>query len=383
MLRTSEHVPVERASRPRRGIAAVPPRDETGGEPDRRRGRFSFGEGRNVWRVTRARRAAVLVDAADYFCALRAALIAAERSIVIVGWDIDSRTRLLGPSCVADDGLPETLGPFLDALVARRPELTVRLVLWDFSVLYSLERELSPEFALQWRTSSQIELCLDDEIPTGSAHHQKIVVVDDRIAFSGGLDLTVRRWDTSEHRLDNPDRVDPAGVAYAPFHDVQMMVDGPAASALAELAAERWRRVSGETPPPAGLGDGGWPETVTPDLTDIDIGIARTWPRFRDEAEVREVEALFDDMIGAAERSIYIENQFLTAAGIAERLTGALQENPCLEAVLVVPRTHHTWLEQKTMLAGRIRFRAILEQAGIMERVRLSMATKPCSSTPR
>ena len=37
--------------------------------------------------------------------------------------------------------------------------------------------------------------------PTRSAarHHQKIVVIDDAIAFSGGIDLTLRRWDCREH----------------------------------------------------------------------------------------------------------------------------------------------------------------------------------------
>ena len=70
------------------------------------------------------------------------------------------------------------------------------MLLWDYSVLYSLERELLPVLSLQWRTPPQIELCLDDVLPIGSSHHQKIVVIDDALAFSGGLDLTIRRWDT-------------------------------------------------------------------------------------------------------------------------------------------------------------------------------------------
>ena len=166
--------------------------------------------GRNCWRIEPAGRAAVLVDAAAYFGALRSAMLKAERSIVIVGWDIDSRAPLLGEKFCADDGLPATLSEFLCALVARKPELRIKMLLWDYSVLYSLERELLPVLSLQWRTPPQIELCLDDVLPIGSAHHQKIVVIDDLLAFSGGLDLAIRRWDTNAHVLADERRRDPS-----------------------------------------------------------------------------------------------------------------------------------------------------------------------------
>ena len=197
---------------------------------------------RNVWRIEPAGRAAVLVDGAALYRALRESFIKARHSILIVGWDIDSRTRLVGESGDADDGFPVQLGEFLSALVQRRPGLTVRLLLWDYSVLYALERELLPQYALNWSTPDQVQLCLDNEAPLGCSQHQKVVVVDDAVAYSGGLDLTIRRWDTSAHALDNPHRVDPAGVPYPPYHDVQALVDGGAARALAELARTRWCR---------------------------------------------------------------------------------------------------------------------------------------------
>ncbi len=50
--------------------------------------------GRNVWRVAKARRAAVLLDGAEYFAALRSAMIKARHSIVIAGWDIHSQMQL-------------------------------------------------------------------------------------------------------------------------------------------------------------------------------------------------------------------------------------------------------------------------------------------------
>lgn len=335
--------------------------------------------GRNVWRAERAERACMLVDAADYYGVLRRTLRDARHSVIITGWDIDSRTPLVGADGKTGDDLPVTFGPFLTELVRRRPQLHIKLLLWDYySAVYSLERELMPALALQWNTPRQIELCLDDVLPIGASHHQKIVVVDDAVAFSGGLDLTIRRWDTTEHRLENPLRVDPAGKPYSPFHDVQMMVDGPAAAALGQLVRNRWHRVTHELLPPAPRGSDPWPEGLRPEFRNVMVGIARTEPHYGPEPEVREVEALFHDMIAAAERHLYIENQFLTCTALADKLVQRLREKPELEAVIVAPKTHHTWLEQQGMLAGRIRFMRLVEKAGLKDRVRF---VYPCLHT--
>ena len=333
---------------------------------------------KNVWRLARAPRASVLVDAAAYFGAVRESLIKARHSVHIVGWDIDSRMRLVGPSSRADDGFPETLGEFLSALAERRPELTINLLLWDFSVLYALEREIFPALALNWKTPDQIRFCLDGDVPLGCSQHQKIVVIDDCVAFSGGLDLTIRRWDTPDHALENPSRCDPSGRGYRPFHDVQMVVDGDAARALADLVHDRWQRAQcGElvkSPP----GDDCWPDSVKPDFVDVEVGVARTQPACPGVGEVREVERLFMDMIDAAQRTIYIENQFMTSRDIAERLAQRMRRNSRLEAVLVAPKTPETWIESHTMRNGRIRFKKILEQAGVLDRVRIVYPQVTC-----
>jgi phospholipase D1/2 len=325
---------------------------------------------RNVWRVERAERAAVLVDA-NYFGALRGALLKAQSTVFMLGWDLDSRTRLVGESGKADDGFPEGFADFLTALVNQRPHLTFHLLMWDYSLLYATEREPLPAFALGWRLPQRIRYCLDDELPVGASHHQKVVVVDDAVAFSGGQDVTVRRWDTTGHRLDDPRRVDPAGEPYHPYHDVQAMVDGKAALALAELVRDRWSRGACEdTPPIRPLGDP-WPDGIAPDLTDIDVGIARTYPASDDEAEIRECEALFFDSIDRAERAIYVENQYLTATRFAQRLAERMLEKPALEAVTVAPKMPHSWLEAQTMHAGLVRFMRVFENAGLSGRVAL------------
>ncbi|MGE3994242.1 MAG: VTT domain-containing protein [Variibacter sp.] len=334
-----------------------------------------FQPGRNVWGIAQASRAAVLIDGAAFFAAVREALLKAQRSIFIVGWDIDSRTRLVGEDCAPDDGKPIPFANFLSALVRERPDLTVHLLLWDYSVLYALEREIFPTLSLHWSTPRQVQVCLDDAIPLGSSHHQKIIIVDDAIAFSGGLDLTIRRWDTSDHRLDNPDRVDPSGKPYRPFHDVQAMVDGDAARALAALVRARWTRACGDMPAPlepAGkASDDPWPGSVVPDFTDVAVGIARTLPRHEEQTEVREVETLFRESIATAERSLYVENQFVTSARMAQALAQALRKQSRLEVVIVAPQHYHSWIEAHTMRNGRIRFKNLIEDAGVADRVRL------------
>jgi phospholipase D1/2 len=316
----------------------------------------------NVWRIARAGRASMLVDAANYFAAVRSAMIKAERSILVAGWDLHSQTRLVGETGRADDGYPETFAEFLVALVTRKPQLEIRLLLWDFSVLYAPERDLFPTATLQWKTPSNIRFCLDDCVPVGSSQHQKLVTVDDKVAFSGGLDLTIRRWDTVAHRVNDPKRVDPAGKPYGPFHDVQMVIDGNAAGALSELLRSRWACATMEDVAAVKCDNDPWPDGVRPDFVDTDIGIARTEPRFDGREEAREVERLFFDMIDAAERSIYIENQFLTVLPIAEHLARRLRERPELEALIVSPQTPVSWLEEQSMRGGRARFAASLNE---------------------
>ncbi len=323
----------------------------------------------NVWRIERAARAAVLIDAAAFFEAVRGACLKAERSIVVVGWDIDSRTQLVGADGKPADGLPSSFADFLRDLVRTRPHLHVHLLMWDYSLLYAGERELLPRLSLGWRTPERVTLCIDNSVPFGSSQHQKIVVVDDAVAFSGGLDLTIRRWDTTSHSAENRQRVDPSGHPYRPFHDVQMMVDGAAAQALAQLARERWCRANGGVPRVEPHGDP-WPETVRADFTDVDVGIARTQPRYDGEDAIREAETLFADSIDLAEREIYIENQFLSSPLIADRLADRLSRCPELQVVIVAPRSHDSWVERHTMRNGRIRFWRRIHAAG-GNRVRL------------
>ena len=309
----------------------------------------------------------VFHDVASCFGAVRSSLLKAQRTITIVGWDIDSRTPLAGCARRPTDDLPCLLGPFLKELVRRNPQVRIRLLLWDFSTLYALEREAFPKSKLAW---DNVDLVLDDTLPTGSSQHQKLIIVDDNVAFCGGLDLTIRRWDTAAHPFDLPERCDTAGKPYDPFHDVQAIVDGEAALALSELVNQRWRLASGESVAVAAVGDA-WPEGVAVEFEDVAVGISRTVPSTEEVAGTREVERLFERMIGQADKMIYIENQYLTSKNIADRLASQLSNKPGLEVLIVAPKSHEPWLEALTMRNGRIRFSRIVKEAG-GDRVRIA-----------
>ncbi|MBP2228264.1 phosphatidylserine/phosphatidylglycerophosphate/cardiolipin synthase-like enzyme [Azospirillum agricola] len=330
--------------------------------------------GDTCWRIERAGRLAVLVDGAAFFAAARAAMEAAQRSILLVGWDIEPRMRL-------DPDRPENLGQFLARLVRERPELRVRALKWDMPFPITLEHPHEPLEDLDHSTGRRLNARLDGELPVGAAQHQKILAIDDALAFCGGIDLAGDRWDTPEHRDDEPRRRWPTGEPYAPRHDVMMMVDGAAAGALADLARERWRRATGETlvpcPPPD---PDPWPAQVAPDLTGATVGVSRTVPEAAGHPAIRESEALIFAAIAAAERTIYLENQYFASAAIADALARRLAEPDGPEVVLVLPMESPSWFDRMAMDTTRSVALRCLREADRHGRLRAMTPVTPAGT---
>ena len=326
-------------------------------------------EGQNCWRQVSAGRAACLIDGAVYFEALVDAVKQAQKSIYIAAWDIDSHTDLLRRSGAEAPSV--RLGEFLNATVKKTPDLHVYILAWDFPMLYMREREWLPIINLDWKTHRRIHFQLDDQHPLGGSQHQKIVIIDDAVAFCGGIDLTRNRWDTPRHCLNDPRRKDPGGRLYEPFHDIQMIVDGKAAAALGDLFRDRWKWATGKDLQPVDPRTSIWPTDLEPCLTDSRIGIVRTLPAFKGRPEVRETEKLYCDAIAAAQDCIYIENQYLTSVAVARALQKSLQQAKGPEIVLVLPPAASGWLEQSTMDAIRAHILTRLDQADRNNRLRV------------
>ncbi len=309
-------------------------------------------KGKNYWKMGRAHRVSFLIDAAEYFSAFVDAAMNARRSIYITGWDIDSRTELIRNG--ADRDVPVHLGEFLNYAASKNPNLCIHILLWDYAMLYALDREPFPIWVFDWKTSRNIHFYQDNSLPLGASHHQKIVVVDDRIAFVGGIDLTSRRWDVREHQPYDPRRIDPWGNEYPPFHDVQLLVDGEVASILGDLYRSRWKSATGrDLPKHERVKSDPWPERFHPDIDEIDVAVSRTEPAYRGKPEVREVESLWMDAILSARKIIYIENPFFTSSKIAGAIAKRLQEKDGPEVVIITRKKSHGWLEEYTMDAIR------------------------------
>jgi phosphatidylserine/phosphatidylglycerophosphate/cardiolipin synthase-like enzyme/uncharacterized membrane protein YdjX (TVP38/TMEM64 family) len=249
--------------------------------------------------------------------------------------------------------------------------LRINILVWDFVSFYASEREWNSAAKFTADTDGRVRFELDSTLPFGSAQHQKIVCIDGSLAFVGGLDLTIRRWDTSDHCADQPLRCDPGGKPYPPFHDVQCLVDGDAAASLFELAEERWRAAGQQTHGGRhALRGARWPSHVPVMAEHMPVGIARTDVVCPMGSTIREVERSMIAAIRSATSFVYIENQFTSATKIARELAEQMQRVPSLRVLVVAPKLHSSWLESQAMQNGRGAFIDYFSKAGLADRIR-------------
>jgi phospholipase D1/2 len=333
-------------------------------------GRPILQPGGTCWRIERASRAALVVDAAGYFRAVKAAMLRARHAIILIGWDFD--TRIMLEREPAHPKAPNSLGGLLSWIAETKPHLSIHILRWDLGVVKVLGRGTTVFTVARWLWRGRIHIGLDGAHPTGSAHHHKIVVIDDALAFCGGIDMTADRWDTREHLDDEPWRRRPTTRRrYGPWHDATMAVDGAAARALGEHARECWRLARGERldPPPAGSDP--WPDDLRPTFREVEVAIARTAPAHGERPETREIEALYRAAIGAAERFVYMESQYFASRAVAEAIATRLSQAEGPEFVVVNPSNAEGWLEEAAMGSARARLLAMLGHADRFGRLRI------------
>ncbi len=334
--------------------------------PEAPRGQ-TFEPGWNCWKTAVADRMSVLVHGAEYFAALETALRSARRSILIIGWDFDPRIRLRLD--VSEEESPP-LGRLLRQLVEERPELEVRVLVWSSAVAHGPSGTAELLIGTEWQQHPRISLRLDTTHPLYAAHHQKIVAIDGALAFTGGIDLTVNRWDTHEHLHGDPRRKSHAGAFYGPIHDVQVAFDGEAAREVFHHACWRWKKGTGESPEcvPGSLP---WPENARTHFTDVDLAIARTVPDWGDGRSAHEAARLTEDMLWAAERTIYIEAQYFAATFLGDVLERRLSEPDGPEVIAIVSLASHGFIERQIMGRNRDRLIRRLRRADRHRRFRI------------
>ncbi|MES2493403.1 MAG: phospholipase D-like domain-containing protein [Pseudomonadota bacterium] len=330
--------------------------DAFGRDRAKQRSQTLLQPGRNCWRIARADRASIIVDAADYYRLAKRALLKARRQVILIGWDFDTRIYLdrNDPDDDVAGEAPNELGKLIQWLADRRPELRIYILKWDVGALKLLGRGTTLFCLACWTWYKGITFKLDGAHPKGASHHQKILVIDDAVAFCGGIDMTADRWDTREHQHHDPGRRRPTTRRrYGPWHDATMAVDGDVAKALGELARRRWFSAVGRQLPTPQTDEDIWPSRLEPQFRNVSLAVARTLGSYKHQQEVRENERLFIVLIGSARHFIYAENQYFASRVIAEAIARRLEARDGFEFVLVNPKTADGWLEEEVMGSAR------------------------------
>lgn len=322
--------------------------------------------GRNCWTWADTHDAGVLVDARDYYRELYQALRKARRSIVITGWQFDSDVALVRGDDLKDVQGEVRLLPLLDELCRENPDLRVYILAWDFSLLLAMEREWMQHLLFNWTTNERLTFRFDASSPLYGAHHQKFVVVDGVVGFTGGMDVCDCRWDDRDHPARSTLRCDSGRDPHGPYHDVQAVLTGPVVERLSELFEARWAHSGGgelKLPRPLARDDVTFRATLP--APPGPVALSRTFGKtlLPPQAPVQEVRALYLDAIAAAERFIYIENQYFSSRAIFDALVRRMRAagRGRLEVVLVLPRQPEALREQIAMGLAQVRMLRALE----------------------
>jgi phosphatidylserine/phosphatidylglycerophosphate/cardiolipin synthase-like enzyme len=260
------------------------------------------------------------------------------------------------------DGRPGSeLGRVLAGLCRRGVD--VRGLVWRSHPDQARLSEQEAEHLAEVVNEAGGEVLLDERVRFAGSHHQKLVVVrragseDDDVAFVGGTDLCHTRRDDERH-LGDPQAIamNPRYTETPPWHDIQLEVRGPAVGDLAHTFRERWddptpldhrnpwraamRRVTREPRHPRPLRP--MPADPAPAGPHA-VQVLRTYPAkrpaypFAPEGE-RSVARAYLKALRRARRFVYLEDQYLWSATVAEALADALREHDRLHLLAVVPR---------------------------------------------
>ncbi|KAF5382453.1 hypothetical protein D9615_003003 [Tricholomella constricta] len=282
-----------------------------------------------------------LVDGRDYFWNLSRAILLACESIYIHDWWLSPELQMRRPN---KDRYR------LDRLLERKAKEGVKI----YIILYYAKQRLMslhPNVVVQ-RSPSHFQ--------TGTfywAHHEKMCVIDQAIAFMGGLDLCFGRWDTPQHVLvddtegteqpeiwpgkdySNPrlsdfydlnkpeeDMYDRTKVPRMPWHDVAMQVVGQPARDLARHFVQRWNyllriknhsRVMPFLLPPPEFRPGELHQMGLTGTCELQIcRSAGPWSMGTPGRIEHSIQNAYLKAIQMSEHFVYIENQFFITSTI-------------------------------------------------------------------
>jgi phosphatidylserine/phosphatidylglycerophosphate/cardiolipin synthase-like enzyme len=263
----------------------------------------------------------VLIDGAQALPEIEQAIRSARRHVHIAGWSITPHFAL------TRDEPPVVLRELLADTAER---VDVRVLMWAGAPprTFAPDRRAVRDARDELAHGTKIEAACDARSRALHCHHEKLVIVDDEIAFVGGIDLTQLggdRYDTNAH---------PARGRLG-WHDATARLRGPNVADVAAHFAARWSEVAPH-PPPA-------PPAAPPAAAgDLEVQVVRTLPErqydFLPRGEFRILEAYLR-ALRSAERLVYLESQFLWAPEVVDTLAAKLHDPPHddFRVVVVLP----------------------------------------------
>jgi phosphatidylserine/phosphatidylglycerophosphate/cardiolipin synthase-like enzyme len=258
----------------------------------------------------------VLIDGAEAFTRMASEFERAASHLNIAGW-------FLSPEFALTRGGEQRI--VRDVLAELAERIEVRVLVWAGAPLplFRPSRSMVRKMRDDLCRGTKIRCALDPKERPMHCHHEKTIVVDDRVAFVGGIDLTAASGD----RFDSPAHPARGQVGW---HDACACIGGAAVTDVARHFVMRWREVTGETlatPVPTGTAGS------------VELQIVRTVPERVYRAVPRGDFRILESYVRAlrsAQRFIYLENQFLWSPEISSILADKLRDPPCDDFRLLV-----------------------------------------------
>lgn len=313
------------------------------------------------------------VDGQEYYSELYNYLSQAHECIYIAGWFLSPNLYLIRPASNPE----HVLSTILHDRAKRGVQIRILLYNNVESIVPNKHGE-AKSYLEKLHHNIQVSLQpLATMIPSSWSHHQKFVVVDYKIAFVGGLDLCLYRYDTQNHDvvetvertfigkdyyngrftteadLDVHKPFQVGGVDRSihprmPWHDVHLSVDGPACADIINNFVQRWNHSPAHLlnnrldfkEIASGNGNGDCTCQVVRSISGRANGLHTT------ETSIREA---YCKTIAEADSFVYIENQYFIdptdsakpafiCRAIINRIVRAVQENKQFQIIVVLPQ---------------------------------------------